>query len=126
MFKHGTIAGTLASLLLLALKAQAEDRDIKEPSAEIEIGGASERSLSKGGSSFGPTLAVEFTPIEHWLEIEAGVTPLFNRGQMEWDTDLILKKPWALSKTVEFMIGVGPEWRHTIGSGQSADFWPAR
>ena len=58
MFKHGTIAGTLASLLLLALKAQAEDRDIKEPSAEIEIGGASERSLSKGGSSFEPTLAV--------------------------------------------------------------------
>ncbi len=121
MFKHGTMAGTLAALLLLALKAQAEDKNIKEPSAEIEIGGAGERGLSKGGSGFGPTLAVEFTPIEHWLEIEAGVTPLFSRGQTEWGTDLIFKKPWTLTKTVEFMIGVGPEWRHTTGSGRSAD-----
>ena len=64
---------------------------------------------------------MEFTPIEHWLEIEAGVTPLFSRGQTEWGTDLIFKKPWTLTKTVEFMIGVGPEWRHTTGSGQSAD-----
>jgi hypothetical protein len=135
MFKHGTMAGTLAALLLLALEAQAEDKDIKEPSAEIEIGGAGERGLSNGGFGFGPTLAVEFTPIERWLEIEAGVTPLFSRGQTEWGTDLIFKKPWTLSKTVEFMIGVGPEWRHTTNGGQLADslagevvldfqFWP--
>jgi len=98
--------------------AQANDR---EPAAVLEIGGAGEWSLSDGGASLGPTVAVEVTPIEHWLEIEAGVTPLFGGGHTEWDTDLLFKKPFTLSDRVEFMVGVGPQWLHRTGGGQSGN-----
>ena len=108
----------------------------KEPAAIVEIGGAGEWGLN-GGSGFGPTVAVEVTPIEHWLELEAGVTPLFSRGQREWDTDLLFKKPWTLSKKVEFMAGIGPEWVNIRQNGKTTNspafeaagdfmFWPAR
>jgi hypothetical protein len=50
-------------------------------------------------------------------------------------TDLLFKKPFTLSETVEFMPGVGPEWIHTNGRNTVAgeavlDFriwpWPDR
>lgn len=79
---------------------------------------------------------IEFTPIENWLEIEAGVTPLFTRHSTEWDTDLLFKKPWTLSKKAEFMFGVGPEWvrsrqygvtKNSVASEAVLDFmfWPS-
>src|SRR5580704_14770030 len=90
--------------------AQSVDRD---PVAVVEIGGAANWNFKGGGTSFGPTVAVEVTPIENWLELEAGVTPLFTRHSTEWDIDLLFKKPWTLSKKVEFMLGIGPAWVHT-------------
>jgi hypothetical protein len=110
---------------------QAEE---KEPSAIFEAGGAGQWGL-KGGSSYGPSVAVETTPIENWLELEGGTTALFSRGQTEWDTDLLFKKPFTLSDTVEFMAGIGPEWAHIVTGGKSSDslageaaldfmFWP--
>lgn len=119
MIKYGIMIGLVAALLLFAAKARAED---KEPSAVVEIGGAGEWGLRDGGSSFGPTIAVEVTPIKNWLEIEAGVSSLFGSGHTEWDTDLLFKKPYTLSDTVEFMFGVGPEWIHTTGGGRAVDF----
>ena len=112
--------------------AQPADKD---PTAILEIGGAAAWNLKGGVASFGPDLAVEVTPVEHWLELEAGVTPLFGRGQTEWDTDLIFKKPYTLSDTTEFMFGIGPEWVHTTASGKTFNsisgeavldfmFWP--
>jgi hypothetical protein len=106
----------------------------KEPIAVVELGGAASRSLNDGSS--GPTFAVEVTPIENWLELEAGVTPLFNRSSTEWDTDLLFKKPWTLSDKAEFMLGAGPEWVHTNKRGATANsisaevaldfmFWPS-
>lgn len=103
----------------------------------MELGGAGSWNIKDGGASFGPTVAVEFTPIENWLEIEAGVTPLFARHSTEWDTDLLFKKPWTLSKKVEFMLGVGPEWVHARNSGVTTNsvsaelagdfmFWPSK
>jgi|SRR5579863_784360 len=108
----------------------------EEPAAIVELGGAASRDLKGGGSSFGPDVAVEVTPIENWLELEAGVTPLFSRHATEWDTDLLFKKPWTLSEKMEFMIGVGPEWIHTRADGASTNalggegvldfmFWPS-
>jgi hypothetical protein len=134
MIRCAALTGTIAAVLLFIGNAQAEDK-AKESFAEIEIGGTGEWGFSGGGASFGPTGAIEVTPIENWLEIEAGVSPLFGRGQTEWDTELIFKKPWTLSKTVDFMFGVGPEWRHTSASGQPPEsiagevvfdfqFWP--
>jgi hypothetical protein len=84
-----------------------------------------------GASSFGPSAAVEFTPIKDWLEIEAGIAPMFSHRRTEWDTDLLFKKPFTLSDKAEFMIGVGPQWAFSpegtkIGTEFAADFmfWP--
>ena len=128
MIKCGAMMGLIAALLLFAGQAQAEE---KEPSAIVEIGNAGEWGLQNGGSSFGPTVAVEFTPIEHWLEIEACVSTLFGGGQTEWDTDLLFKKPFTLSDKVEFMVGVGPEWTFSREGTKIAGefaldfmFWP--
>src|SRR5579863_9038714 len=112
----------IIGVCLFAASACAQDvKDVdKEPAAILELGAQPSWNV-KGGSSFGPTAAIEFTPIEKWLEIEAGVTPLFSRHSTEWDTDVLFKKPWTLSRKVEFMIGVGPEWIHTRQNGVSTN-----
>ena len=89
----------------------------KESLAVLEVGGAISRSLTEHQSSFGPTVAVELTPIENWLELEAGVTPLFRHRSTEGSLDLLFKKPWTLSEKKEFMLGIGPEWIHTNAFG---------
>jgi hypothetical protein len=125
----------ISCLLLCSGNAFAQPVD-NEPAAIVELGGASSWDLKGGGASFGADAAVEFTPIENWLEIEAGVTPLFARHSTEWDTDLLFKKPWTLSKTAEFMAGVGPEWVYTRKYGVTTNsfaaeavldfmFWPS-
>jgi hypothetical protein len=116
-------------LCLMSLFANAAWAEEKEPTAIVEIGGAGEWDFPKGG--FGPTAAVEFTPIKEWLEIEAGVSTLFGSGQTEWSTDLLFKKPFTLSDKVEFMFGVGPEWTFSrVGTKIAGEvaldfmFWP--
>jgi hypothetical protein len=141
----GIVGGTsvskfvlLGALLLCCSSAYAQSTD-QEPKevAVVELGAAAERSLTEGNSSFGPTVAVEVTPIENWLELEAGVTPLFRRHSTEWSTDLLFKKPWTFSPKFEFMLGVGPEWIHTNAYGQKMNsaglevapdfmFWPSK
>ena len=124
--------GLIAALLLIGGQGRAEE---KEPSALIELGGATEWGLRDGGQSFGPAVSIDVTPLKDLLEIEAGVTSLFGGGHTEWSTDLVFKKPFTLSKTVEVEFGVGPEWIHTTGGGKTADslggeavvefqFWP--
>ena len=112
--------------------ALAED---KGPFAVVQLGGAGDWNLPDGGSSFGPTAALEFAAIKNWLAIEVGVTSLFSRGQAEQDTSLVFKKPFDLSPTVEFEPGIGLQWIHTTGAGRTTDspgveavldfmFWP--
>jgi hypothetical protein len=84
--------------------------------AILEVGAATNWNFSGGAATFAPNLAAECTPIENWLELEAGVSPFYTRNSTEWDTDFLFKKPWTLSKKAEFMLGVGPEWAH-------APFW---
>lgn len=130
---------TLTRLLILvgltaAAIAQTVDKD-KDEKAIVELGGAAGWNVRGGAAALGPDFAVEVTPIEKWLEIEAGVTPLFSRHAVEWDTDLLFKKPWTLSKKAEVMAGIGPEWVHTRESGSPRNslageaavdfmFWP--
>ena len=101
----------------------------------LEIGGAGAWDAHTWTSQFGPNFAVEVTPIEHWLEIEAGTTPFRVRGATEWETDLVFKKPFELSPTADFMVGLGPTWTHSNVPGERADstggeiafdfmFWP--
>jgi hypothetical protein len=51
----------------------------KEPTAIVELGAAGEWDFPSG--KFGPTAAVEFSPIKDWLEIEAGVSTMFSGRQ---------------------------------------------
>jgi hypothetical protein len=133
-----TKCALLGALLWCCSSAFAQSAE-KEPKeiAVVELGGAAERSLTESNSSFGPTVAVEVTPIEHWLEIEAGVTPLFRHHSTEWSVDLLFKKPWTVSPNFEFMLGIGPEWIHTNAYGRKMNaagvevapdfmFWPAK
>ena len=114
--------------------AQSVDKET-EPAATVALGGATGWDLKSGDLSFGPDLAVEVTPIENWLELEAGTSGLFRRHSAEWDTDLLFKKPWTLSEKVEFMVGVGPEWINIRAYGVTTNslggevvldfmFWP--
>ena len=126
----------LLALFLFSTDTFAQKAD-KGAVAILELGGAAGWDIKSGASSFGPAVAVEVTPIENWLELEAGVSPLFRSGSTEWDTDLLFKKPWTLSPTAGFMFGVGPEWVHTSQNGTGANsvageaaldfmFWPAK
>jgi hypothetical protein len=120
---------TLAILASLLLAADARAGE-NEPAAIVELGAAGEWGIP-GASSYGPSLAVEFTPIEDWLEIEAGAARMIHGGKGEWDTDLLFKKPFTLSSQTEFMVGVGPQWTFSHGSTQTGAefaldfmFWP--
>jgi hypothetical protein len=107
-----TVAMTVG-LAALADTAAAED---KEPTAIVAIGGAGEWGLP-GPTSFGPSVSVEFTPIRNWLEIEIGAATMFRRGVTEFETDILFKKPFTLSDTVELMVGAGPSWSYTRQEG---------
>jgi hypothetical protein len=114
---------------------QKADED-KDPRAILELGASTSWNFSGGAATFAPNLAAEITPIENWLEIEASVSPFYSRNSTEWDTDLLFKKPWTLSRKAEFMLGVGPEWIHlhqgrttnSIAGEVAGDFmfWPNR
>jgi hypothetical protein len=117
---------------LSSASAQSEER---EALATVEIGAAPSWNLPGFSPSLSPTTAVEFTPIERWLEIEIGTTPSFGGGQTTWVTDFLFKKPWTLTRNVEFMAGIGPEWIHVRGGGSASSsiglegaldfmFWP--
>lgn len=131
------MSGATAWLLFCSANAIAQEigKEAEEPVAIVELGGAASHNL-KGGSSYGADFAAEITPIENWLELEAGVTPVFARHLKEWDTDFLFKKPWTISKKLEFMIGIGPEWVHTRQYGITTNafageaildfmFWPS-
>jgi hypothetical protein len=107
----------------------------KDPVAIFELGAAASWNFSGGATTFAPNLAAEITPIENWLELETGVSPFYTRNSAEWDTDLLFKKPWTLSRKAEFMLGVGPEWVHLKQNGKTSNsiagevagdfmFWP--
>jgi hypothetical protein len=124
----------LILVLYAALPAFPQTPD-KDPAAILEFGGAASVNPKDGTSSFGPSFAFEVTPIENWLEIEAGTTPLFRSQSTEWNTDVVFKKPWTLSRKAEFMAGIGPEWVHSNERGSEPNsiageavadfmFWP--
>jgi hypothetical protein len=107
----------------------------KDPKIILELGAATNWNFSGGAATFAPNLAAEITPIENWLEIEAGISPFYTGKSTEWDTDLLFKKPWTLSRKAEFMLGAGPQWVHLSQNGKTTDsivgevagdfmFWP--
>jgi hypothetical protein len=95
-----------------------EGTEDKDPIAIPELGAATSWSLSGGAATFAPNLAADITPIENWLELEAGVSPFYTPNSTEWDTDQVFKKPWTISRKAEFMLGIGPEWIYLKQNGK--------
>jgi hypothetical protein len=106
------LSGLVIGLGLLVLAESARAQEEQEPAAIAEIGAAGAWSTRGGGSAYGPAFSMETTPIPDVLEVEGGTTPFQSRGQTEWDTDFLFKKPFTLTDTLEFMAGVGPQWSH--------------
>jgi hypothetical protein len=109
--------------------------DTDDTVAILEVGAATNWNFSGGAAMFAPNLAAECTPIENWLELEAGVSPFHTRHSTEWESDFLFKRPWTLSRKGEFMLGVGPQWDHLKQNGKTTDsfsgelagdfmFWP--
>jgi hypothetical protein len=131
------IAFILALFFLVGGSAAAQSVEEEKERAVVEVGGAAFRSVTGDtANSFGPSIAVEVTPIKNWLELEFGTTALFRRHSTEWGTDILFKKPWDLSPKVEFMFGIGPEWDHSNQFGMKSNsvsaeavgdfmFWPS-
>jgi hypothetical protein len=133
-FNESAHEQTLSDRSPALLQEASEDKD---PAAILEIGAAANWNVAGGAATFAPDVAVETTPVENWLEIEAGVSPFYTRNATEWDTDLLFKKPWTISRKAEFMLGVGPEWVYLRQSSKTSNsiagevagdfmFWPAR
>jgi hypothetical protein len=93
--------------------------------AILEVGADTNWNFNGGAATFAPNLAVECTPIENWLELEAGVSPFYTRNSREWDTDFLFKKPWDISRKAEFMMGVGPQWARRKQNGKTTDSFSA-
>ena len=137
------ILGVVATCLALVSTANiacAQDKHAKDDQDHafiLEIGTAGEWPLSGDRPNFGGTFAIETTPIENWLELEFGLTTLATAGRTEMSGDLLFKKPFKLSPTVEFMIGAGPSISKTLNGPDQAIsvspevaldfmFWPTK
>jgi hypothetical protein len=120
----------LAGLVFVLCAEQVSGQDRRVPSPPVagedhsivfELGAAGDwergEALHNGG-----TLAFEITPIEHWLELEVGVTAIAANGGLEMPFDVLFKKPWQPTPKFEFMIGVGPEVVHASGRDRGT-FW---
>jgi hypothetical protein len=100
--------------LALAAAGAASAKDDDDHKFVLEFGTAGEWPLTNQPGNFGGTFAVEFTPIENWLEIELGLTTLNTTGHGELSGDLLFKKPFRITPSFEFMVGAGPSVSQTL------------
>lgn len=102
------LVGVLLTRQVFAQSPVAEDVDHV---VVVELGWEGDWAHAEGWHH-GGTIAFEVTPVEHWLELEFGVSVLHEPHGAEIPIDLLFKKPWRISRRVEFMAGVGPELIH--------------
>jgi hypothetical protein len=106
----------LLLFVFCARNASAQATEEEKEHSVVELGGAAFRSVNGDtANSFGPSVAVEVTPIKHWLELEFGTTALFRRHSTEWGTDLPVQE--ALGHLSESRIYV--RYRPGMGSLQA-------
>ena len=131
-----------AALVLVASASVARGQSVapladqEDHRVVFELGWAGDWSPDEGWHPKGITFAVEVTPIEHWLELEVGVSAIRADGVTEVPIDVLFKKPWQLSRQVEFMAGIGPEMIREMGSRPRTNwglscvldfmFWPRK
>jgi hypothetical protein len=132
LFRSGISAQSPSRYLAEPVETASEE---KEPAAIVGIGAAMGWNTAGGAAVYAPYISGEKVIIRRWLEVEAGTARFFTPDSAEWDTDLLFKKPWTISRRAEFMIGVGPEWVRVRQDGKTissvagevaADlmFWP--
>jgi hypothetical protein len=113
----------ITALVIVPNVLHAEE---KEPFAVLQLGGAAAWNLP-GGSSFGPAASIEFQVIKN-VSVEPGLSLLFNnQGRVDWDFDVVVRRQFDLSETVEFEPGIGPAWGNSgFGATGSLEFmiWP--
>ena len=100
------IGGVVFICSAACLFSQTETKE----GAVLELGGASSWNIRGGAPAYGADVAVEVTPIAKWLAIEMGTTSFISRRGTEWDTDILFRKPWDLTRKLELMVGGGPAW----------------
>ena len=103
--------------------AGTPDEHGAEHSFILEIGAAGEWPLDGERANFGGTIAGEVEPIENWLELEFGFTTLATAGRTEISGDLLFKKPFRSSPTIEFMVGAGPSLSRTLNGPDQGNSW---
>jgi hypothetical protein len=122
-FRSPGLVGAACTVLLLAVMAARSRSALAEigkasagGSAEdvehtiiMGVGGASELELRGGAVHPGGNLTIEWDAIENWLEVEVGASVLSADGGVEVPIDLLVKKPFRLTRWVEFMVAIGPE-----------------
>ena len=109
----------IVCLAILASPALAFGQsDVHDHRIVYAAGWAGDRDIS-GGTGFQPagaSIGFEVTPIEGWLSIETSVEAHHSDEGTEMPIEVAFRKPWQLSKTVEFMAGVAPEIVRRFGA----------
>jgi len=108
----------LLAVLACANLVYAQESGDDDHKAVLEAGAVAEHGSEGGSGRFGGTLGVEVSPIDNWLELEFGVAALHSPGATEYSSDLVFKKPFRLSETSEFMLGLGPFVSRTVSGSQ--------
>jgi len=121
------VAVAVISIASAATVASAQSAAPVPPKDEdhsivYELGWAGDYSRAEGFHAKGATFAFEVTPVPDRLELEGGVAAIRANGVTETSVDLLFKKPWTLSKHIEFMAGIGPDVIHATGA-EAGTFW---
>jgi hypothetical protein len=107
----------------IARGASADEADEeKGRTLIVGVGGAGELEPREGSFHPGASVFLEYEAIENWLELELGASLLAAEHGVEVPIDLLLKKPFRLSRGVEFMAGLGPEIVHVTGTDRDGTF----
>jgi hypothetical protein len=125
---NGNLAaiGLAATLITSGHGATATEKD-NDPLWVAMIGAAGEWPTHDTAKN-GPSFSIEFGVLKDWLEIEVGSAKLFRGSDTEFETEVVFRKPFTFSETVEVMIGLGPMWSKAkdeswkVGTTFVADF----
>jgi DNA-binding HxlR family transcriptional regulator len=109
--RYGGLLALVVAAFLLTGNLSAQEQSTTDHAVVIEIGGAGEWPLQGERPNYGASLAAETTPIEHWLEVEAGATFLGASQRREIAADFIIKKPLRSLRRSSSWLASGPSCR---------------
>jgi hypothetical protein len=112
-YRTGAGAVVLAVATAWSSDALAEGDEGSDEGVEhtviVGVGGAAELELRDGAVHPGVNLMIEWDAVESWLEFEVGASVLAADRGIEAPIDLLVKKPFRLTRRAELMLAIGPE-----------------